>query len=70
MHFNSASGGGGGVGQSITRHHRRRINTEENVKVVVAVWGTTFIQLLAALAILHKDDFESKDKFILFFKSS
>ena len=33
--------------------HRRRINTEEKAKVVAAVWGTEFIQFLAALAILH-----------------
>ena len=28
--------------------HRRRINTKENAKVVAAVWGTEFIQFLAA----------------------
>ena len=34
--------------------HRRRINTEEKVKVVFAAnWGTEFIQFLAKLAILH-----------------
>ena len=32
--------------------HRRRIKTEENAKVVAAVWGKEFIQFLAALAIL------------------
>ena len=37
--------------------HRRRIKTEEKAKVVDAVWGTELIQFLAALAILHKDDF-------------
>ena len=31
--------------------HRRRINTEEKAKVVAAVWGTEFIQFLAALAL-------------------
>ena len=30
-----------------------RINTEEKAKVVTAVWGTEFFQLLAALATLH-----------------
>ena len=34
--------------------HRRRINTEENAKVVAAVWGTEFIKFLAALAVLFK----------------
>ena len=35
--------------------HRRRINIEEKVKVVAAVWGTEFIfiKFLAKLAILH-----------------
>ena len=33
--------------------HKRRINTEDNAKVVAAFWETLFIQLLAALAILH-----------------
>ena len=32
---------------------RRRINTEESAKVVTAIWGTEFIQCLAALAIVH-----------------
>ena len=36
--------------------HRRRIKTEEKVKVVAAVWGTEFIQFLAAIAILHQAD--------------
>ena len=31
--------------------HRRRIFTEEKAKVVAAVWGTEFIQFLAALAV-------------------
>ena len=30
-------------------HRRRRIKIEENAKVVLAVWGTEFIQVLAAL---------------------
>ena len=33
----------------------RRINTEENAKVVAAVLGTEFIQFLAAPAVLHYD---------------
>ena len=36
-----------------TSGHSRRINTEEKAKVVVAVWRAEFIQILAALAILH-----------------
>ena len=42
----------------LTSGHRRRINTEEKTTVVAAVWGKEFIQFLAALAILHQDDFE------------
>ena len=38
--------------------HRRRINADENAKVVAAAWGTEFILFLAALAILHSADFE------------
>ena len=37
----------------IQDNHRRRIKTEAKAKVVAAVWGTTFIQFLAALAVLH-----------------
>ena len=33
---------------------KRRIKTEEKAKVVAAVWGEEFIQLLAALAILPR----------------
>ena len=33
--------------------YRRRIKTEDKAKVVAAVWGTKFIHLLAALAILN-----------------
>ena len=36
--------------------------------VVAAVWGTEFIQFLAARAVLHWDDFDNKDELILFFK--
>ena len=32
---------------------KRRINTEEKANVVAAVWGTEFVQFLAAQAILH-----------------
>ena len=35
--------------------HSRRIYTEDKAKVVAAVWGTYFIQFLAALAIFHQD---------------
>ena len=34
--------------------HRNRIKTEQKVKVVSAVWGTEFIQFLAALADLPR----------------
>ena len=36
----------------------RRIKTEERAKAVAFVWGTEFIQFLAALGILQKGDFE------------
>ena len=49
--------------------HRRRMKTEEKAKFA-AVWGTEFIQFLVALAILHQDNFEEYDEFILFFKST
>ena len=35
----------------IYQDHRRRINTDEKVKVVTAVWGKEFIKFLASLAI-------------------
>ena len=38
-----------------TVQHRRRIKREAKAKVFAAVWGTEFIQFLAA--ILHLDDF-------------
>ena len=56
---------------------RRRIKKEEKAKVVTSVWLEECIQFLAALAVLHYDDFEElnctddlkeKDDFILFFK--
>ena len=39
-------------------NHKRRIYTltEEKTKVVAAVWGTEFIRILAALAILHQNE--------------
>ena len=37
-------------GKFVSIKHRRRINTEEIAKVVVAVWGK-FIQFLAPLAV-------------------
>ena len=36
--------------------HRKRIYTEAKAKVVAAVWGTEFFQILAAQAILHQVD--------------
>ena len=39
------------VGYRITG--RRRIKTEAKAQVVAAVWGTEFIQFLAALAKLY-----------------
>ena len=32
------------------------IYTEENAKVVSAIWGTKWIQFIATLAVLHQDD--------------
>ena len=43
----------GDVGDRVegwTPHRRRRINTEEKAKVVVAAWGTEFVQFRAELA--------------------
>ena len=37
--------------------HRRRKRTEEKAKVVAVVWWTEIMQFLAALALLHYDDF-------------
>ena len=45
--------------------HRRRIKTEEKAKVVTAVWGTEFIQFLAAPAILLQDDLNNSDDLCL-----
>ena len=39
---------------------RRRIYTEEKAKIVTAVWGTTCIQILVALAIFHQEDFKNR----------
>ena len=38
---------------------KRRINTEEKANVVAAVWGTEFIQFLAAQATFHQDDLKN-----------
>ena len=52
--------------------HRRRINSEEKAKVVVALWEAECIQFLAAPAILHYRMILKKRiilaQFILFFK--
>ena len=53
--------------------HRWRIYTEENAKVLASVWGTTFIQFFAALAISILNNRLNCtrmiwNKFILFFK--
>ena len=37
---------------SSTYTHRKRMKTEAEAKVVASVWGTEFIQFLAALAIV------------------
>ena len=34
----------------MTAGHRRRIELEDKAKVVASVWGTEFVQFLAALA--------------------
>ena len=41
-----------GKGSRVLPEHRRRIELEDKAKVVASVWGTQFIQFLAALAIL------------------
>ena len=38
--------------EMVKNNHRRRIELEDKAKVVASVWGTQFIQFLAALAIL------------------
>ena len=38
----------------------RRIKTEAKAKVVAGVWGTEWIQFLAALDIFHQDDCEER----------
>ena len=40
--------------------HRIRIYTEEKAKLVAAVWGTEFIQCLAALVILHQEELKNR----------
>ena len=37
---------------------RRWINTEDNAKVVAAVWGTKLLKFLSALAIFALERFE------------
>ena len=38
----------------ISFYHRRRIKTEEKVKVVASVWGEEFTQVLTAVAVLPR----------------
>ena len=35
-----------------------------NAKVVTTVWGTKWIQFIAALAILHQDDLKKMDPWL------
>ena len=56
----------------VARTHRlqgqgARIKTEEKAKVVASVWGTEFIQFLAAPAILPRTIWDKKVEFIRFF---
>ena len=37
------------VKYNISERQRRRMETEDKAKVVVSVWGTKFVQFLAAL---------------------
>ena len=46
--------------QVLRLSQRRRIKTEEKAKVVAAVLGTEFIQFLATLAILHREDLKNR----------
>ena len=46
--------GTAGRESSIRLWHRRRMETEAKAKVVASVWGTKFIQFLAALAVLPR----------------
>ena len=39
---------------------RRRIKTEEQAKVVAAVWGTELIQFLASPVLFHQDDLKNR----------
>ena len=41
-------------------YQRRRVKTEEKAKIVAAIWGTEFIQFLAAVAVLHQDDLKKE----------
>ena len=38
-----------GKGSRVLPEHRRRIELEDKAKVVASVWGTAFVQFLAAL---------------------
>ena len=49
---------GGEIWKSWAGIRKKRIKTQEKTKVVAPVWGSEFIQFLAALAILHSDNFE------------
>ena len=49
--------------------HRKRIYTEEKLKVVVAYWGTELLQFLAALAILLQDELKTRLICTIFFNS-
>ena len=48
--------------------HRRRMETEAKAKVVAPVWGTEFIQFLAAQAILPRSILEEYNEFNIFFQ--
>ena len=42
------------------KEHRRRIELEDKAKVVVSVWGTEFVQFLAALAVLPRSTWKNR----------
>ena len=41
-----------------TIEETRKLNAEEKAKVLAAVWGTEFIQILCRASYFAKDDFE------------
>ena len=45
---------------------RRRTKTEGKAKIVADAWEAELINFLGGLAILHQDDFEERDEFVLF----